>query len=114
MHKALGGVAEGLVRRRRSDPRADQNRPSRWDSQGCFTAQPSQSATGPGSDFCGVAKTLCDDGMIAAGQWIVTGTRTQTSVGTCLQTVLGTHTFLHSVTLRVTCTGTHVVRVTGT
>ena len=38
------------------------------------------------------ASTLWDEATIGAGQWTVTGTRTQTSVGTCLQIVLGTHT----------------------
>ena len=40
------------------------------------------------------ASTLWDDGRTAGGQWTTTGTFTQTSTGTCLQTVRGTQTVL--------------------
>lgn len=68
-------------------------------NSGCLSSHSPQGGMSvQGKSHCADATTLWAEGTIGAGQWTVTGTRSQTSVGTIRQIVRGQCTVLHSVT----------------
>src|SRR5260370_30227093 len=93
----------------------DQSRRNFPPKIGCLRSQGSHGGSVVmGMPPCGEASTLCAEGSTGGGQYVTTGTLTQTSTGTCRQTAFGTQMLRISVTCFVTVTGTQTVLVTGT